>query len=509
MARLMNTPHAMRHALLILSVVWVSCSGEHESEEIEVQSVEVASDTDPSFDAELDWASGQGNYVLGSFPDSLVTAGNYISASLVPENRTAFQLSVAGSNRGALLIADSTSGEHHEGTDTWFNGMTLTASNGGRITIRAVATAKPDQVRVEGVVPQPPSTLYALSYSAKLSDGSYAAPVDYCDNRGGAVVFAGVFDRARIHRQAEAISFGCFNGITLKCLFWGYRPGTVAPLPPPNPVTSATMGWRYHQSCMGMGEGNYCGNGTSYTRELTPVAIRDNRSNFGSDGLYELTYPETPPGNLDTFYIEGGWDDAGKPICLAQKRWEALGPACGAGAQPPRCDGMSMDELFAAGALIVDGAATNDAPLRRWQKADGTDTVLTVRGFYRPALPGLPELIVPPFPGYTKFLGVHGMLLRTLPGSLPKNLMLPIYMQNFAGGDRYLSDTPGLQGSFEGYAFRFANIKTADVEIQNLPAFGECRWSPTDRDSGVAGFLDGCTPVTPPRSLGFALPSPP
>lgn len=506
----MNTQPPMRHVLLILSVVWVGCSGEHESEQqSEVQSAEVASDTDPSFEAQLDWASGQGNYVLGGFPDSLWDGPNYISAKLVPVNRPAFQLSVAASDRGALLIADSKSGEHHEGDDRWFNGMTLEA-DGGRITIRAVATPKPYQVLVEGVVPQPPSTLYALSYSAKQADGSYAAPVDYCDNRGGAVVFAGVFDKTRIHRQADAISFGCFNGIALKCLFWGYRPGNLAPPPnPPNPPNPLTAGWRYHQACMGMGAGNYCGNGTSYTRELTTVAIRDNRPNFGSDGLYELTYPQTPPGNLDTFYIEGGWDADGKPICLAQKRWEALGPACGAGAQPPRCDGMSMDELFAAGALIVNGAATNDAPLRRWQNPDTKDTVLTVRGFYRPALPGLPELVVPPFPGYTRFQGVHGMLLRTLPGSLPKSLMLPIYMQNFAGGDRYLSDTPGLQGSFEGYAFRFANITTPDVEIHNLPAFGECQWSSTDRDSGVAGFLDGCTPVTPPRNLGFALPSPP
>jgi len=498
----MNKQYAMRHLLLILSVVWVGCFGEHELEQSVVQSpIETASDTDPSLDVELDWVPGQGIYVLGSVPDSLGDGPNFISASLVPVNRPAFRLSVAPSSSGARLVADADSGEHHEGADLWFNGMTL-AVDSGRITIRAVGTPVPHHVEVEGVVPQPTSTLYALNYSARQPDGSYAPPVDYCDNRGGTVVFAGVFDRTtRIHHEADKISFGCGNGIALKCMFWGYRPGNGG---------AASKDWKYHQSCMGTGGANYCGNGMPHTRERTPIQIRDNLANYGSDGLYELTYPVTQPGNLDTFYIEGGWDATGKPTCLAQSRWEALKPICPPGTtEPPRCDGKSMSQLFNDGALIVDGAATMDATLKRWQNPDTKDTVLTVRGFFRAGTAGAPDLLTPPFPGYTKYLGTYGMLMRTLPGNLSKTLMRPIYMQNLAGGDRYLSDVPGLQGSFEGYAFRNQDTITPDVVILNLPAFRQCTWTPTDRDSGVEGFSAGCTPDVPPRSLGFALPPPP
>jgi hypothetical protein len=503
MARPVNRPYAMRHALLILSVVWAGCVGEPEPDQSEVRSA--IDGDDPSFDFELSWVPSQGNYMLGSFPDGLADGPNYISVSLEPANRPEYRLSVTASSAGANLVADRTlPRDHHEGHDNWFVGMTLTASNGGRLTIRDVGTPDPSHVDVEGVVPQPTSALYALDYSRKLPDGSYAPPVDYCGGRGGAIVLAGVFDRTRTHREANAISFACANGIALKCVFWGYNPGNGGPSSP---------GWRYHQSCTGMGLATYCQNGTSYTRELTPVAVRDELDNYGSDGLYELKQPETLPGNPDAFYIEGGWDEHGWPICLSQSRWAALkpdlcGPPGSSNPKPPLCEGVSMTQLFDQGALIVNGATTMDAPLMRWQNPETKDVVLTIRGYFRAAGPNSPQLIAPPFDGYTTYLGVHGMLMRNLPGVLPINLMRPIYMQNLAGGDRYLSDALGPPGSFEGYAFRNEDTTTPDLSVLNLPAFSECKRPSGNRDSGVEGFMAGCTLDTPPNSLGFALPPP-
>jgi len=511
----MNTQYAMRQALLILSVVWAGCAGVDEPDQGEVRSA--VNGDDPSFDYELSWVPAQGSYILGSYADSLAVGTKHIRASLTPANRPLYRLSVSAAKDGASLIADAALlGRHHDASDAdWFVGMTLSASNGGLLTIRDVGTPDPSHVDVEGVVAQPTTTLYAIDYSAPLGGGNYAAPVDYCGTKGGAVVLAGGFNKARIHQDVAAISFGCADAIALKCLFWGYNPGNVGSSPD----------WMYHQVCIKMGGADYCGTGTSYTRELTPIEIRDNKASYGSDDLPELVHPVPMPGDPDEFYIEAGWDKDGLPICLSRSRWEALPPdPCGSALPDPRsrehvsaqfCDDWTMAQLFTdKKAVLVNGSKRMDMSLHRWQHATTKDEVLTTRGYYIDRVPPLgadPESVAP-FAGYVH-VGIEGMVLRNLPGSLPDSVMRPIYMQNLAGGDRYLSDVdpgPGQPDAFEGYAFVYQNTTTSSgAVIQNLPAFGRCTRAsnaPNVEDNGILGVTTGCAPTG--NSLGFALPPP-
>jgi hypothetical protein len=481
-------------------------------------------------DIDLSWEPEQGPHLLGAFPDTLMVirasgAREYIRASTTPVNRAGYSLSVTASAAGANLVADSWP-LHHEKDDAWFIGMRLAASDGGELKITAVTLVNPGDVHVDGVVTKASSTLYSLDYRPPLANGNLGAWVDYCGGYGGAIPLRGGYDESRIHNDGDAITFVCLNGIGLKCNFWGYVAGNGGP---------STEGWKYHQACTGMGIANYCRTGQSFTRELTPIQIRDAVPGYGHDpsGPNDpdevLTHPASMPGDPDTFYIEAGWDENGGPICLSKIRWAGLPPdPCPSVLPDPRfrnpsgdeehpkgrfCDDWTLPELFAHGARIVNGSKAMDMRLQRWRNPSTRDEVATLRGYFidrdhdgRPD----PDSTLP-FPdasnhsGYTEYLGTGGLLLRNLPGTLLESQMQPLAMRNVSSaGDHFLDTTVSrADPDFEGYSFR----DQVPLTTEGLPVLGV---QPLSLCAGTAGF--DTRQVAPAacsgKSLFFALPSP-
>jgi len=79
-----------------------------------------------------------------------------------------------------------------------------------------------------------------------------------------ALAVGGVWDRTAAHHDAAGrVTFACETGAIAKCAKWGYKPwsgGAMADL---------------HQACTRMARADYCGDGSSHTREGSPVDVYD------------------------------------------------------------------------------------------------------------------------------------------------------------------------------------------------------------------------------------------
>ena len=495
----------MKKALLIGCAAWMGCVAEPVVE-LEPAPTEEPSPEAPSAGAPyLAWDPEQGRHILGSFADGLASGGWHFHVSILPSNRPGFRLSVndAGVNgvNGTHLVADDgpAPASDHVGTDLWFDGAILDGP-GGQLRIRRSEPTGSDIV----------STIYFLDYRPVVA-GNPGAWVNYCGpSGGGAIALSGRYDSRRIHYPGVYLSFGCADGVTRKCNKWGYVAGNAGP---------GDANWDYHQACTGMANANYCGTGEPFTREKTPIVIRDEVPDYGSDyGPYDLKHPEVMPGHPDQYYIEAGWDRWGHPVCVSRFRWAALSPdQCGPRFPDPRfsddktvtfCDDWTIEELFDKGALLVNGSKVMDAPLHRWRNAYG-DEVSTIRGYFVDRnRDGTPDNEwAPPFPGYNVHVGVDGMLLRNLPGTLDVSQMRPLYSRIAATtGDRYLDDGGGgpTDPSFEGYSFVSSpTVGTDGVTVGGLAPLSLCHRG-GDRDT-VWGSLLGCTLI---KGLSYALQAP-
>ena len=436
----------------------------------------------------------QGRHILGELPDKRAGAlGHYRvkSTSLDGFDVSVLPAGPAGVNGSNLTATDGTVTFSHDDED--FMWMTFEGIPGGRLQIVGVQPAPAGSVR--------PSTRYFLQYSS--DNGLTWSP--YCTNGGGAVALQGGYDLDRIHTHStQTITFSCEDGVATKCDGWGYVAGNAGP---------ASIEWKHHQACTGMANASYCGNGMPFTREKTPIRIRDFRSGYANDLPTDLGHPAEPPGDPDTFYVEAGWDEFGLPVCLSKIRWAGLPPNPCPGVLPdPRfvysteaffCDDLPATELWKKGAVLVNGSKMMDAPLQHWRNPKTGDDVSTIRGFFinRDGKVGADSDSTFPFTDYTVYLGTDGMLLRNLPGTLDETTqMYPLYMQT-VGDDRFVSDTvppvdPDL--AFEGYSFQSATT------VPTLTPLNLCTGSGGDRNTTV-GSVTACSSVT---DLMYALPAP-
>jgi hypothetical protein len=125
-------------------------------------------------------------------------------------------------------------------------------------------------------------------------------------------------------RPDGAMTFACKDAAIAKCVLMGYRPWATR-----NGVSLAD----YHQACTRMVRADYCGNGTSYTQNGTPIHVLD-----------QLGIQTLDPGA--DYDIEAEWGPNGA-TCLDTNHLrtaQALGcsrPACGA--------------PFASGGLLQSG----------------------------------------------------------------------------------------------------------------------------------------------------------
>ena len=434
----------------------------------------------------------QGRFIIGSVADGFASATRHYRVRATATN--GFVVSVlpagVGGVDGSNLTA--TSGPvtfSHDDPD--FMWMTFDGVTSGQLQIVGLSPPPPESVS--------PSTRYILKYNSGNGDW-----VDYCAGGGGAIALQGEYDLRRAHHRTTAITFSCEDGVAAKCDGWGYVAGNAGP---------TSIEWRHHQACTGMANAAYCGDGTPFTRELTPIRIRDFRTSYANGLPTDLGHPLAPPGDPDTFYVEAGWDQNGWPVCLSKIRWAGLPPnPCPSVLPDPRftnhpevffCDDFPATELWKKGAVLVNGSKMMDAPLQHWRNPSTGDDVSTIRGFYidRDGISGADADSTFPFTDYTVYLGNDGMLLRNLPGTLVTAQMYPLYMQTL-GDDRFLSGTvppaADLKATFEGYSF------LSPTTIKNLLPLSLCTPSGGDRNTTVGPAI-GCTTVV---DLKYAMRAP-
>jgi len=75
------------------------------------------------------------------------------------------------------------------------------------------------------------------------------------------------------HVAANSFMLTCTSGAIGKCVRFGYKPWRTGPAGEPL--------WQYHQACTRMVRADYCGDGTSWTRDGTPIDYFD-RLNINS-----------------------------------------------------------------------------------------------------------------------------------------------------------------------------------------------------------------------------------
>jgi hypothetical protein len=518
----------MKTALLISGTVLMGCTG-GEPDQHAAQSTAALDDDLPR------WVPDQGTHILGSKADDIASPGGYVRVAAVPTFFPRFTLSVTPALQGAHLVATTVTVINtitYTGNDPWFNGLILTASDGGQIRINSSSEVTAQDLGFEYVASTAASTVYMLDYRPSNGDGTFGPWEDYCDGQGGAIALRGAYNFARDHIDPPvgAISFACSNAISYKCNMWGYGAGNLGPSSTP---------WQYHQACTAAGNARYCDDGHSFTREETPIRLIDARPNYGIDDpgprLEHLSRDDWP-GGIDNYYIESGWTAEGKPMCLSKLRWVSMPPKpCPGVFEDPRfrrsddtvyfCDDFTLADLFAKGAVLVVGSKMMDARIVRWAKSDGSDAVSTIRGFVIDAdEDGVPDAnSYFPFPDanhhseYTSYVGPDGLLLRNLPDSVDPADTTMLYMQNLLNsGDHYISDRPGLLGrtgpAFEGYVFSRVDPQTDENHpIDGLRRFTECTRSASGHDDHDTHLNDPAHPSTDCtnlRDLGYAFPSP-
>ena len=476
-----NSP-SMKRALLLCLVV-MGCA-----EDLGVQGIAKGpANGDDEYDPV------QGRYIIGSVPDQLIKNNRHFRIGQVAVGGM-YVVTVSDAASGAKLIA--TGAAAFEGDDDRFNGLVFNGVDGGKVRI---VDARP--------YPHTNSTSYFLEYKSQLPGSTW---VDFCANGEGAIPLHGHYNIDRFHLNTPEITFACPDSISWKCsTLWGYVAGN----------DFASPDWSFHQACTRMGNASYCEDRNAFTREETPIQIRDFEASYGMPDILpnpDLDYPNPLPGDLDTFYIEAAWPAVGGPICLSRSRWAGLPPnPCPGVIRDPRFDGdpevkfcedIPLDVLNDVhGALIINGSKMMDAPMRLWKK-DG-QYLSTIRG-YDLTYPGAVD--DPPFKdtGYV-FQSVNHMILRSLPGTLDAAIdMIPLYVQRAAssgGNDIVVSvDLPGThtRGEFEGYSFK---DQLPNNSLRRLVLYKKGN----DHVTLISGTQpSGYVAVNPQPVLGWVLPPP-
>jgi hypothetical protein len=145
--------------------------------------------------------------------------------------------------------------------------------------------------------------LYTLTQNVDNS-GSYqpACPVD-TDGRRVAIPLTATWNEHGDRVESSTLfTFGCTTGVIAKCYRWGYRPW----------VTGYGDLVTTHWTCTRLARADYCGDGTSHTRDGTVINVWDNLAPPGPI----MARGATPPG----MSYESGWSTNGA-VCLSHARW--------------------------------------------------------------------------------------------------------------------------------------------------------------------------------------------
>ncbi|WP_205519470.1 ADYC domain-containing protein [Pyxidicoccus caerfyrddinensis] len=154
--------------------------------------------------------------------------------------------------------------------------------------------------------------LYRVRYGP-----SYGTPTtELCAQSAGpagwawAVPIKGVFNSVTGNRTDSTTVFtlGCESGVIAKCYRWGYKPWLDG-----SSTGKVTLA---HHACTRMARADYCGNGTSFTQNGTPIRPWDS--------LTPNIIPVPPAdAGVQGVTFEAGWSPIG-PACLSHWRWKHL-----------------------------------------------------------------------------------------------------------------------------------------------------------------------------------------
>lgn len=194
-------------------------------------------------------------------------------------------------------------------------------------------------LRIDAVAPSesdPEVTLYTVA--VQDPDGVWRNPCPVgIDGSRRLLALAGYWTADGRH-VADAARFNvtCTAGAIGKCVLWGYKPW------------QDTSMWALHQACVRMTRADYCGDGTGYTRDGTPIDVWDS---------YGIQRPDRPDG----LTFEAAWGPDGA-VCVARTRipeiidGDALARQCSrlAGRIGPQCSEKTADRFGAS--LIRNGS---------------------------------------------------------------------------------------------------------------------------------------------------------
>jgi hypothetical protein len=100
------------------------------------------------------------------------------------------------------------------------------------------------------------------------------------------------------HVHDNSLAMTCSAGAIGKCIRYGYKPWAAGP-------NGAAL-WDYHQACTRMVRADYCGDGTSWTRDGMAIDLFDRLG---------IQVPDT----TDTMQFEAAWDARGA-VCVSHTR---------------------------------------------------------------------------------------------------------------------------------------------------------------------------------------------
>jgi hypothetical protein len=169
------------------------------------------------------------------------------------------------------------------------------------------------EYRITGIEPEAATydplqtgSTYLYTLEQRIDNGAswqLACPAD-ADGRRAAIPLAATWDEQGARVESSSLfTFGCTTGVIAKCYRWGYRPW----------VTGYGDLVTTHWTCTRLARADYCGDGTSHTRDGTLIRVWDNLPSPGPILARE-------GGLLGLLAFEAGWSTSGA-VCLSHARW--------------------------------------------------------------------------------------------------------------------------------------------------------------------------------------------
>ncbi len=194
---------------------------------------------------------------------------------------------------GTKLHVTQADGSALSGADLIGRDVSFDLPGGRAVTLR-IAAVTPD--------PQVPSgeiLLYRFLFQNEADDTWRALCPPAPDGRQVGFALSGEWDaNGRYRPQADEVTLVCASSAIGKCLRMGYRLWGEAADGTPNHL--------YHQACTRAVRADYCGDGTSYTRDGTPLRLGDRIGVLHADDSADALF-------------EGLWGADGA-LCLARPR---------------------------------------------------------------------------------------------------------------------------------------------------------------------------------------------